>query len=128
MRCYYDRISVRDPQTLDSGQVAYLCISQPPKNYLGYSRYSASPCQFQNEVASFYQEKRGVCLGLDLIESVDQLEDNRHINNIESSNLETGYTNEPVFHIDHTEAICICHVLKSFDLLTGKKRKESDQP
>lgn len=73
-------------------------------------------------------KKRGVCLGLDRIESVDQLEDNRHVNNIESSNLEAWYTNEPVFHIDHTEAICICHVLKSFDLLTGKNRKESDQP
>ena len=59
MRCYYDRISVRDPQTLDSGQVPYLCISQPPKNYLGYSRYSVSPCQFQNEVGSFYQKKEG---------------------------------------------------------------------
>ena len=72
------------------------------------------------------KKKRGVCLGLDLIESVDQLEDNRHVNNIESSNLEAWYTNEPVFHIDHTEAICICHVLKSFDLLTVKNRKESD--
>lgn len=77
-------------------------------------------------MASFYQENRGVCSGLDLTESVDQFEDNRHVNNIESANLETQYTNEPVFHIDHTEAISICHVLKSLDLLTGKKRKESD--
>lgn len=30
MRCY-GKISVRDPQTLDSGQVPYLCISQPLK-------------------------------------------------------------------------------------------------